>query len=392
MRLTIYNRLQMRLIGGKTRGCYTSYHQPMLVRLIIFVLCLIVFASAVYFFVTRITFKDQKGHVSSLYCKLIGSRSFSTRPIIFIPGVKGSLLSQDGKYVWLRLWQTMFKTDPFFFDPNERQVMPFGILTRLSFLPGIVEYAPYQRISAYLACHPNAYFFSYDWRRNPSDHLTALHELVERVRKETGEKPAIIAHSMGGLITHGYLKTYANTIDKVAYVGVPFQPGIGFVEDLEKGSAVGLNKTILSKEAVFSQPSTFSLLPHKGQRLYKQQDLMEVETWTRNRLSVFKDGTSLEPQLRQRLADAVAFQTVLDSPTPLPHSFLFVVGNCHSTIYALQEDGSYSYVPGDGRVPEQAMYPVGYEELQTETFVSCATHDQQMNDKEITDRILTFLR
>ncbi len=382
----------MGFIGGKLRECYTHSYQYMLVRLLFFGVCLIALVSAVYFFATRVTFKEQKGRVSALYCKLIGSGSSSIRPVIFIPGVKGSLLEQDGKRVWLGLWHTLFKTSPFFFDPSESPVTPVGIFTRLAFLPGILEYAPYQRISAHLACHPNAYFFTYDWRRNPADHLPALHELVERVQKETGQKPSIIAHSMGGLVTHSYLKMYANTVDKVVYVGVPFQPGVGFIEDLEKGSNVGLNKTILSKEAVFSQPSTFSLLPHKGQRLYKGQDLMVVETWTQNRLGVFREGSDLEAQLQQRLSDAVAFQTVLDTPTPLPHSFLFVVGNCQSTIYALQGDGSYSYVPGDGRVPEQAMYPLDYDQLQKETFMSCATHDQQMNDSEILDRIWQFLR
>jgi pimeloyl-ACP methyl ester carboxylesterase len=257
-------------------------------------------------------------------------------------------------------------------------------------VPVAFEYRPYYLIASQLACSPKAYTFGYDWRRLPQENAEDLGNLVNRVSKETGEKPSIIGHSMGGLITHYYLKNHAAAVDKVVYVGVPFQPGIGFLDDLNNGSSVGLNKTILSKKAVFSHPSSFALLPHKGQKLYEEQDLMDVETWKKNQLSVFKDFQPDIGAFTHTLQQIQNFHAQLDSPTRLDNQFLFVVSDCTQTPHS-QTDGIIGKEPGDGRVSKSSSFPVEFDNLDKEVFNSCAAHDQQLNTKEILTKIFEFL-
>ena len=364
----------------------------MILRIIGILILMLMGWSLGYVAMTRVVFRDQRASVSPLYCRLFGKDRALSKPVIFIPGIKGSLLTQDGTQKWLTLSQLLFNTEPLLSRKTDATLEGTGILTRLSLIPGILEYAPYQRINAALACNPKSYFFSYDWRRAPQENALLLTALVERVRRETGEKPSLVAHSMGGLITHAYLKEHADTIDKIVYVGVPFQSGVGFLRDIDEGSPVGLNKTILSKEAIFSHPSSYALLPHQGQRLYKKSDLLALETWKKFRLSVFRDGVVDEDLFQEHLTQAIAFHRVLDTPTSFTNRFLLVLGNCQPTVKAVEEDGSLTMSPGDSRVLETAAYPVEAETMNKEVIFSCAPHDQQLNDRVIIDQIFRFLR
>ncbi len=355
----------------------------------------IVAALAVYYYFSTINFSHNRAEVSRFFCNIIPPRANLKRPVILIPGTKGSLLKENGETVWLSPWQLLPGGKPFIYEPEHNNAKPMGILTRLSIIPGAIEQRFYYGIAAELACSPHAYFFSYDWRENPVEHVTDLGILVEQVRRETGEKPSIIAHSMGGLITHYYMKQHADTVDRVVYVGVPFQPGLGFLTDIDKGTAVGLNYDILSREALFSHPGSFALLPHQGSTQYKNQDLMSSEMWKENELSVYKrnttDTTMFDHSLEDSLQKAKGFFAALDLPSPMQNKFMFVVGNCEDTLYAVSTSGKEEFRPGDGRVVAEGAYPVEKNQLDKTTLTSCAPHHLQLDNKENIDAILRFL-
>jgi pimeloyl-ACP methyl ester carboxylesterase len=313
---------------------------------------LVIVTPFVYGALTAVRFSDYRGHVSGAYCALFGSKQKIINPVIFIPGIKGSELSKDGTNVWLPLRDLLPGGAPLTYAPNDG-VVATGVFSRVSVIPGIFQSAPYQRIAAQLACMPAAYFFYYDWRRNPADDLAALGALVDRVVGETGKKPSIIAHSMGGLITEAYLKTHADRIDRVVYVGVPFAPGTAFAHDITDGSVIGLNQTVLSKEATQTHPASFALLPHDDTRIP---------------------------------AEVASFNATLDAPAKFGNKFLFVIGNCQQT-----EDASGKSVPGDGRVPEAGAYPVEKDFIDQQTVTSCAEHAAQLNDRDVVSAIFKFL-
>ncbi len=345
-----------------------------------------------YHAVTRITFADNQAKISSLYCKFGASAPQVSKPVILIPGTKGSLLAKGAEALWLTPGQALHHTGPLIYNPADTAVHATGILSKLTIIPLLVEYAPYALVSSALACSPHAYFFYYDWRKNPLDHVASLATLVSRVERETGQKPSLIAHSMGGLIAHLYLKDHAESVDKVVYVAVPFQAGLSYLEDIDKGSSVGLNHGILSPLAVFSHPGSFALLPKPGTRTYKHQDLMEIKTWKDNRLSVYADPRAdYDEALGTNLAKAKMFYQLLEAPRPMQNQFLFVMGNCRPTLYAIAKDGAPSFRPGDGRVFADS-FPVEYNALRKQVITSCAPHDQFLNDANVVKAILEFLR
>lgn len=348
--------------------------------------------------VVTVTFVDHQPRIASLYCKFFAPDvAVLHTPVIFIPGTKGSLLASRGTVRWLTLLQLLPGGEPLRYDATADDITATDLFVRMRIIPGVVEYRPYFRIAAALACQKDTYVFTYDWRRNPADHALALEALVENIHETTGKYPSIIAHSMGGLVAHYFLKQHATMIDRVVYVGVPFGSGLNFLDDIDQGETIGWNRSILSAAALFSHPGSFALLPHPGVLRHKGDDVMEVQTWKKYHLSVYKniatttDEQAADAVLTSNLEQAKQFYATMDAPTPLKNSFLFVVGNCRDTLYAITPDGTRVMHPGDSRVLEEAAYPVEKEQLQKTIITTCATHDHLLSDDTILQKIFQFL-
>ncbi len=371
-----------------TTGFYAKI-QSMKIFLILFI-CLVI-VEVIYFQFTKISFDNNKGKVSSLYCKLAGLDNLPKDPVIFVPGIKGSILEKGGEKAWLKARDVIFSRLSLKYEEGD-DIKATGVFTGFTFFPYLAEYQPYYGITANLACSANAYLFYYDWRDYPDTNSKKFGELVERVIRETGKKPSIVAHSMGGLIAHGYIKEHPEKIDKVVYVSVPFQPGVSYFDDVNEGAPVGLNSKLLSKEVIFSHPASYLLIPHKGSGRFYGKELMEANTWRDNKFSIFGEDKNVDLNKFQTMLDRVVkYHTLLDTPKNLDNKFLFIVGECHSTVLTIDKDGKRSYVPGDGRVSENSAYP--FDNLTNKKKeVFCQTHDKQMSDKDIIRSIFDFLK
>lgn len=374
---------------------------PILILAFGIVLVLLV---AIYARLSALRVVDGRLHAHQAYCRLIGEATTSPRPIILIPGTKGSLLTdtRTGSIVWLTLRSVLPGSRSLIYDETTSStadtIRPTGILTRLGIVPHLLAYEPYYRMSAALACRGTGYVYAYDWRKNPLDNVAGLATLVERVHTETGMQPSIVAHSMGGLITHLYLREHADRVHRVAYVGVPFGSGLSFIDDVDRGSPVGFNRSLLSPAAVFSHPGTFALLPHPGALLYKDLDLTDPATWRTEKLSVYADNltpTDLpfdrDVVLERNLTQARSFFTALDTPHELPNDLLFVVGSCRDTLARITRTGERVYAPGDGRVLARSALPRDANVLHKTVLDACVTHDWQLNDRAIVRSIIDFI-
>ena len=338
---------------------------------------------------TKVHFNDSRATVSSAYCSLVGAKNLPTDPVIFVPGIKGSVLTKDGKTIWLGVKQALWNTEPFTYEEHDG-VKSSGVFTALTIIPLLFEYRPYQRIAAQLACAQNGHVFYYDWRAYPDDNAQAFGKLVERVIAETGKKPSVIAHSMGGLIVHGYLKEHPSKINKVVYVSVPFNPGMSYFDDVNEGAPVGLNKGMLSPEALITHPASFLLMPHDGSDRYAGAELMNASTWKKQKFSVFRDGTGDTAALQQIMDRVKEYHAKLDAPKTLNNSIRIIVSECYLTVFAIDADGKRSYEPGDGRVSKISAYPFDHVPNMT-TSVLCKKHDAQMDDSEVVKDIFEFL-
>jgi pimeloyl-ACP methyl ester carboxylesterase len=197
---------------------------------------------------------------------------------------------------------------------------------------------------------------------------------------------------MGGLVTRYAMSNYRDHVDKVIYVGTPFQPGLSFLGDYQEGSTTGFNKKIQDPEALFSAPALLALLPHSSQENYEKEDLLNIETWKKHEIGLFKDNKVNEASFNTNLSRIREFNQVIDQPQEISRNNIFIVGNCQDT-WSKQFDGEKINEPGDSRVVAEGAIPLEYRAISsTNILFNCAPHDQQLNTPEVVKQIIEFLK
>lgn len=128
--------------------------------------------------------------------------------------------------------------------------------------------------------------FPYDWRLALDVTSEKLKTFIkENINPKEGERNDIfvVAHSMGGLITHKIMNENPLWFKGIVYVGCPsLVPNM--LGPLRHGDSILLNKKILTPEVSFLFRSSFYFLPQK----VKLPDVHDVETRTYGRVN----GTS----------------------------------------------------------------------------------------------------
>ena len=222
---------------------------------------------------------------------------------------------------------------------------------------------------------PTLYVFLYDWRRDNAESAARLDELVDRIRREHGD-PAlrvdIVAHSMGGLLVHYFVRfgaedvldlerpvvTFAGgaKVRKVILVGSPMRGSISGLQLAIMGAPIGFGT--VPPEIGATWPSVYQLLPDPawdwmvdpgGRRL--DRDLYDLETWRSYDWVVFDTAArariqdrmgdsakagrylaGLERAAARNLARARRFKAALASPTAsCPSRYIVFGGDCELT-------------------------------------------------------------
>lgn len=195
--------------------------------------------------------------------------------IIFIPGVMGSEL-KEGKVFggikrWYRIWDLNVKRLKMMPDKKDKiypgKPLKHGYkLIGNTFRKNIV----YENIMKTLEeLNINDYNFipyGYDWRKDISSNCKDLHDLLEGLN---GEEIHIVAHSMGGLLTHTYCqwaqkKGKLPNIKNVITLGTPWSGSPDAIKVLkygiqDRGLFFPKSETTLDISRTF--PSAFQLLP-----------------------------------------------------------------------------------------------------------------------------------
>jgi pimeloyl-ACP methyl ester carboxylesterase len=208
----------------------------------------------------------------------VAAQDAGPRPLIFIPGIFGSKLCQDG-------------------DPKK---VLWGSVTALSLLPKLKLHAdgktsdvvvkPCGEIDEFVYFGPlgqdiygnflqaldtagykrdkNLFVFAYDWRLSNFENAKILEAEIEKYAALAKLGPSgqfdVVAHSMGGLIIT-ILQNSANPrIARVVTVSTPFQGSVKLFSSLEIGWGWIQRKLVSMKqvrETVLSFPSLYELLP-----------------------------------------------------------------------------------------------------------------------------------
>jgi pimeloyl-ACP methyl ester carboxylesterase len=201
----------------------------------------------------------------------------SMRPLIFVPGIFGSKLCQDGdpnKLLWgsVSAWTQLpllkLDTDG---RTSKIRVEPCGPIDEFVYF-GSMGQDVYGRFFESLApdykLNANLFVFSYDWRLSSFDNADRFEAEIEKYAKLLNFKDSdqfdVIAHSMGGLVVTVSLNRGNRRIHRLVTVSTPFQGSVEVFPSLETGWG-WVQRRLVSmqqvRETVLSFPSIYELLP-----------------------------------------------------------------------------------------------------------------------------------
>lgn len=195
-------------------------------------------------------------------------------PMIFIPGIAGSVLEADliGSLDY-QLWPTVFPQDIALLNlrNGSETVRAVDVVRKISIsgyesiqdiygpwieymtqTAGYTEFmiegdrsrltSGFAQATANLNPKPTLFTFPYDWRRSNADHIDDLQELIWNIRQlHGGAKVNIVTHSMGGLLLRRYMLEYGNDdLNRVVTVACPFWGAPVAVYRMLQGDFFGL--------------------------------------------------------------------------------------------------------------------------------------------------------
>jgi len=302
------------------------------------------------------------------------------QPHVFvIPGILGSQLGIARP--------PPLPNDVLWLDPIDIQVGRLGLL-------GLDAGAPIVPLGAVLYSHLKlrlrlraagfaVTLHDYDWRLGIEESGAAL---AERLRQHGSRRLAIVAHSMGGLISRAALGLRGTRhVERVVLLGTPNSGSFAPVQAL-RGTYAVVRKVArldgattaerLTEEVFNSFPSLYQMIPVSTRK--RAADLLDPRAWP-------DSGPALRPPLLDR---ARRFRDSLPSPDD---RFISVAGVGQETVTALSKgrDGFVYTITrcGDGTVPTDSAALDG-----TTTYFTHTAHSDLTRDALVASAIIDLLR
>lgn len=302
-----------------------------------------------------------------------------TLQVIVVPGIMGSQLG------FLRT--PPLPNDVLWVDPIDISIGRLALL-RLPARPrivslGVVLYS-YLRMKLQLRAAGFAVaFHDYDWRLGIDDLGRAL---AQRLRNEPARRLAIVAHSMGGLVSRvAAVLPGAERVERVVLLGTPNYGSFAPIQALRgtypvvrKVARLAHNTSAetLAGEIFNTFPSLYHMLPAAA--CSAGLDLFDASAWP---ASGPQPNTAL-------LEHARTMQSVLAQPDS---RFACIVGIGHETVTAVRRRGDdFMYTitrRGDGTVPIVSAALPG-----TATHYAPVEHSNLARDPEIAAAVVDLLR
>jgi pimeloyl-ACP methyl ester carboxylesterase len=326
------------------------------------------------------------------------------RPIVFIPGILGSVLSDAvGNILWGDN-KSLFHLEKLTIPNGPRD--PTDGLNAIGIIDQIVIFGPW-KVKQYstlrdkllaLGYEPGkTYFeFPYDWRQSNYTSAKKLLAFVNNTPQLKDKEFDIVAHSMGGLVAQIYVKEIdqGRKVRRVVNMAVPFLGSANTFATLTDGWGTGANLIAGGMAAIrsfaLSLPSFYELLPQyryccilgrpDGPR--RPYNPLLPADW--DQIAWF-DGP-VEPgrpeNVSRTLVGAQRLRDLASAPYPAQVNAFFIVGGSVDTRWQYYVDPAprsivkYNSGPGDGTVPEGSA---ANNDL-TRAFVSLAQHQTIFED------------
>ena len=288
-------------------------------------------------------------------------------PIIFVPGLFGSILQDEYEIPPEEVWRgkqgtlkqyTRIRLHPVnarYEHQEPARVMAAHILDRANFA-GFKVIDVYTEIINHLrdALGIPVYPFFYDWRQHLDLLRDELAQFVEEVVARTALMPEykgnyteengkvnLVGHSMGGLLIAGYMtkKNSMTRVNKIVTIGTPFRGSPRVLEEL-------CTEIKPVYEANRSAPAAYYFIPRYKNAVCDEDgnyvDLFEIDNWQKSIVKTFMsdgDFESAKDNFRKILAKALEYRDAIknlnkhlkEGGWPLKENWLCIIGDDEGT-------------------------------------------------------------
>ena len=299
--------------------------------------------------------------------------------VMVVPGILGSQLGMARR--------RPMPDDVLWLDPIDIQVGRLGLLGLDAGAPiiplGVVLYSHLKLRLRLRAAGFAVTMHDYDWRLGIEESGASF---AERLRQHPSRRLAIVAHSMGGLVSRAALGLPGTQhVERVVLLGTPNLGSFAPVQALRGTYAVvrkiarldpDMTAERLAEEVFNSFPSLYQMAPASGRD--GAADLLDPQSWPHS-------GPALRLPLLER---ARRFR---DGLAPPDRRFLAVAGVGQETVTAVSRtrDGFTYEVTrlGDGTVPAESAALAGGQ-----TYFARAAHGDLTRDAHVAAALVDLLR
>ncbi len=325
------------------------------------------------------------------------------RPIVIVPGILGSYLttSDDGYEVWPHANAMIASSSDAYL--NTLKLSPEGTekgvaLVAPDIIRTVTSSIPYAHVDVYGPLIDmltkegwregiDLFVAPYDWRFGAAHSAAAIAPVIQEARAHSADGTiAIIAHSMGGLVTKEYLATATDTtfVKPLLLIGTPQLGAPEMFGALEFGDDLGFRIgpfPLLDPKEVQSiaqnMPSTYELLPSR--RYVAIQGGYVIDNRNGGHTILDFDGTNALMESTSTgegarnaglLMSADALHAMRDMES-IQGSAVYALIGCQDpatpTAFVLQDDGTTHIVHGggDGTVPTVSAFNLAHDDRTT---------------------------
>lgn len=339
------------------------------------------------------------------------------RPLIFIPGILGSVLENTDGVVWgdayslNRLDQLTIIDGPR--DPND-DLKATGVIKTIQIL-GPIKIKQYDELFNILneigfVTGQNLFVFAYDWRQSNFTSAKQLADFIANTPILANGEFDILAHSMGGLVSLIYIHEHNpnQKVRRLITMGTPFLGAAQIIGSLEKGWGFLSNRLTggitTIRRTILSFPSIYELLPDYdnccilGTRQAADRtpfDLLSPQGWSKLKWLTEEDGSKLSnKEVRQSLTNAQKLRSLANRVLP-PDIKLFKIAGDHfqtpAQFYVDPKSGTidkWNDFKGDSTVPLFSATNIQQEGAVT-SFLKHSRIFEDEHVKTFIQRILT---
>lgn len=254
------------------------------------------------------------------------------RVIVFIPGLYGSALAEEGTgdRFFQTFGQALWGKTPLALAGDElkiqgaRRLRADGVLDKIKVIPLLISFDAYGGSFDYLkdefGDRGTVVPFGYDWRQDDTQAVQALGRQVRSLRAAGAASIVLVGHSLGAVVAAFYLRygeqglegarenwDGAKFVDGAVLAAGPYGGSMAAFHDLLHGTSVGGAETPLAAESLGSFPSFYQFVPQAESGAFVNQDFSVVKdgvfqlgNWKRWRAGLFHTAEPLDDPTRQR--------------------------------------------------------------------------------------------